>query len=61
MILFLHNKETHTAIIEEPVHNPLTGEDQDLSMKVVTDTGIECTVDPLNKWCAYAHHVEDVN
>jgi len=29
-----------------------------LSIKSIN--GATCTVDPLNKWCAYAEHVNDV-
>jgi len=29
-------------------------------LKIRSVSGEECTVDPLNKWCAYAEHVKDI-
>lgn len=46
-------------LIEEPVINTGTA-DQDLAMQIRSINNTECTVDPLNKWCAYAEHLNDV-
>ena len=59
--LFLHDRNSTAAVIEEPVYNIVSGRDQDLGLKIKAHGGSECNVDPLNKWCAYAEHVNDVS
>lgn len=31
-----------------------TNQDMDLALQIRSQKGAECSVDPLNKWCAYA-------
>ena len=57
--MFLNNKFTTSAVLEETVYNS-GNEDQDFALKIRSLKNKECIVDPLNKWCAYAQHVKDV-
>lgn len=57
--LYLNEKFTTSAVLEEGVYNSETG-DQDFALKIRSIKNKECIVDPLNKWCAYAEHIKDV-
>ncbi len=56
--LYLHKRTSTSAIIEESIYN--TTADKDLALRIRSFEGKECMVDPLNKWCAYAEHVNDI-
>ena len=58
--LFLNRRDTTAAVIEYEVANSATT-DRDLALAIKSGTSAkECTVDPLNKWCAYAEHITDI-
>lgn len=60
LTLFLNKRDSTAAMIEHEVANS-NGIDQDLCLAIKSGTSQkECSVSPLNKWCAYAEHVKDI-
>ena len=59
IILLLRRKDSSTVVLEQYISNG--SNDRDFALSIVSKSGAECKVDPMNKYCAYASYETDVS